>query len=232
MQRIADFLIWYLVFVFSTTCHEAAHAFVARRGGDETAYAGGYASLDPLPHIQRSPVGMVLLPIVTFFYSGWLMGFASVPVNRRWMSAYPRRATLMALAGPAANLTIAAVAFIAMHFLLGAGVLTSPVGGIGISDIVVPPNGADPRSLVGALARVLSLAMGLNLVLGIFNLIPFPPLDGATAVEGVSPSLVGSLYAKLRDIPMIEWLGVLVAWHVSPYLVWPALHWAIRFLYA
>jgi Zn-dependent protease len=160
-----------------------------------------------------------------------MMGWASVPVNPSWQRAYPRRAALMALAGPAANLTLALLAFVAMHFLLQAGVVRPPVGMIGISDIVVPPDGADPRSLVGAVARVLSITMGLNLMLGLFNLIPFPPLDGALAAEGVSPRGAGTLYAKLREVPMIEMLGLLVAWHLSPYFMGPALHWAIRTLY-
>lgn len=100
MQLIADLFIWYLVFVFSTTCHEAAHAFVAHRGGDPTAYAGGHVTLDPLPHIRRSPFGMVIVPIVSFLIDHWMIGWASVPVNPTWARAHPRRSALMALAGP------------------------------------------------------------------------------------------------------------------------------------
>ena len=53
MAAIADFLVWYLVFIFSTTCHEAAHAYVAKRGGDDTAYSHGHVTLDPLSEERR-----------------------------------------------------------------------------------------------------------------------------------------------------------------------------------
>ncbi len=95
--------LWYLAFVVSVTCHEAAHAYAALRGGDTTAYLGGQVSLDPEPHIRRSPIGMVVMPILSIFYTGWPMGFASAPFDPAWADRYPRRAALMSLAGPAAT---------------------------------------------------------------------------------------------------------------------------------
>src|SRR5688572_31775898 len=117
-NTLAELAIWYLVFVFSTTCHEAAHAWAAHRGGDPTAYADGHVSLDPLPHIRRSPMGMVVIPIISFLMGGWMIGWASVPLNPEWARQYPRRAALMSLAGPAANLTLALVAFGIMRGLI------------------------------------------------------------------------------------------------------------------
>src|SRR2546422_6505961 len=70
---------WYLVFLFSTTFHEAAHAWVAQLGGDLTAYEGGQVSLDPRPHIRREPWGMVVLPLISVLMFGWPFGFASTP---------------------------------------------------------------------------------------------------------------------------------------------------------
>ena len=60
----------YMVFLFSTTCHEASHALVAKLGGDSTAALGGQVSLNPIPHIRRSPFGMVVFPLLSFFLSG------------------------------------------------------------------------------------------------------------------------------------------------------------------
>jgi Zn-dependent protease len=74
--------------------------------------------------------------------------------------------------------------------------------------------------------------LGLNVLLGLFNLIPFPPLDGALAAEGASPRLAGRLYAKLREVPMIELLGLLVSWNVFQQLALPALRWVLYHLYA
>ena len=58
-------LIWYIVFLFSTTCHEASHALVAKLGGDPTAFHGGQVTLNPVPHVQREPFGMVVVPLLS-----------------------------------------------------------------------------------------------------------------------------------------------------------------------
>lgn len=231
MHQVANLLIWYFVFVFSTTCHEAAHALVAYRAGDPTAYAGGHVTLDPLPHIRRSPMGMVVIPIVTFFLNGSMIGWASVPVNPTWARAHPRRAALMALAGPFTNLVLALVAFFAMRFLLGAGILSAPFSP-SFADLVVLPQGANPHSPLGALARVLSLMLSLNVLLGLFNLIPMPPLDGAVVLQGASPKIGGSLYDRMREVPAIELLGLLAAWRLCDYVTTPALSWAVHALYS
>ena len=227
---IADLLVWYLVFVFSTTCHEAAHAWVAYRYGDLTAYSGGHVSLDPWPHIRRSPFGMVIIPVASFLMNNgaWMIGWASVPVDSRWASRNPGRAALMSFAGPLANLLLALVAFVTMLLLLDNGTLVRGYGSIG--DIVTLPDGADIRSPLGAVARGLSVMLGLNVILGIFNLIPLPPLDGASVLEGGAPKLVGGFYARMREIPAAEILGMLAAWQISPYVIGPALGFVVQFL--
>lgn len=230
MHQFADLIIWYLVFVFSTTCHEAAHAFVAYRGGDPTAYAGGHVSLDPLPHIRRSPMGMVVIPVLTFLLNGSMIGWASVPVNPTWSRAHPRRAALMALAGPFTNLSLALAAFFAMRGLLGAGVFTRPTEFL-FSNLVVLPEGANQRSLLGAAGRFLSITLTLNVVLGLFNLIPFPPLDGAVVAEGAVPSVGTKIYDRLREVPAFEILGLLASWRLFDYVAGPALAWVVTQLY-
>src|SRR3954469_18963270 len=81
MSELADALTFFAVFLFSTTLHEAAHAWAALKGGDPTAYHGGQVSLDPLPHIRREPLGMLVLPLLTALTTGWPMGFASAPYD-------------------------------------------------------------------------------------------------------------------------------------------------------
>ncbi len=226
--HIKELVVWYLVFVFSTTCHEAAHAFMAKRGGDPTAAEDGHVSLDPMPHIRRSPAGMVFIPILSFVLSGWMIGWASVPLNPEWARRFPGRASLMALAGPAANLALALVALGGLRLLLAAGVLVPNVGG-GVFDLVDVP-GAGGVSMLGAGARALSVMLGLNVVLFLFNLIPLPPLDGAAAVEGALPRAAGSFYARMRELPMAELLGLLVAWRIFPLVSEPALNLVARVL--
>ena len=90
MAELTQGLIYYIVFLFSTTLHEAAHAWAAKRGGDLTAYRGGQVSLDPLPHIRREPFGMVLLPLLSVAVSGWPFGYASAPYDPAWAQQHPR----------------------------------------------------------------------------------------------------------------------------------------------
>ena len=117
---------WYLVFLFSTTFHEAAHAWVAQLGGDLTAYEGGQVSLDPRPHIRREPWGMVILPLISVLMFGWPFGFASTPYDPFWSRRYPRRAAWMSLAGPAANLLLVVAAGLILRFGLSLGYLEVP----------------------------------------------------------------------------------------------------------
>ena len=112
---LADGLKWYLVFLVSTSCHEAAHAWSAHRLGDDTAYRGGQVSLNPAAHIKREPFGMVVVPLLSYFFGGWMIGWASAPYNPEWALRYPRRSAVMALAGPAANLILVVLAAVLMR---------------------------------------------------------------------------------------------------------------------
>ncbi len=85
-------VIWYIVFLFSTTCHEGAHALIARIGGDPTAFHGGQVTLNPWPHIRREPFGLVVVPILSYFVAHWMIGWASAPYDPAWQQRYPRRA--------------------------------------------------------------------------------------------------------------------------------------------
>ncbi|HEY6946249.1 MAG TPA: site-2 protease family protein [Candidatus Acidoferrum sp.] len=152
--------IWYVVFLFSTTCHEAAHALVAKLGGDETAFHGGQVTLNPVPHIQREPWGMVIIPILMLFMSGSIIGWASAPYDPSWERRHPHRAAWMALAGPATNYTLMLIAAIGLRVGWSQGWLHR-----------------------GSFAETLIWAMfSLNLLLGTFNLLPVTPLDGSTAI--------------------------------------------------
>src|SRR5262247_2377039 len=117
---------WYLVFLFSTTFHEAAHAWVAQLGGDLTAYHGGQVSLDPRPHIRREPFGMLILPLISTVTTGWPFGYASAPYDPRWAMRHPKRAAWMALAGPAANLALVVLSIMAIRVGMLAGGFYAP----------------------------------------------------------------------------------------------------------
>jgi Zn-dependent protease len=158
--------IWYVAFLFSTTCHEAAHALVAKMGGDQTAALGGQVTLNPVPHIQREPWGMVVIPILSFLINHSMIGWASAPFDPLWERRHPRRSAWMALAGPATNYTL--------MLLAAAGLRAGSAFGWLHDDL---NTGRHDFATV-----TLLIFFSLNLLLGTFNLLPVPPLDGSTGI--------------------------------------------------
>jgi Zn-dependent protease len=228
--RLAEFGVWFLVFLFSLTLHEAAHALMARLGGDDTAYLGGQVTLSPLPHIQREPFGTILVPVVSFFYAGWMMGWASTPFDPAWAERHPRAHAAMSAAGPAANLLIALVAFGGLRALLQAGLLVEPRS-LGLAHLAVPSPDQRPDSLLLPLSMALSIALGLNVLLFVFNLIPLPPLDGSGVVQGLFPGSAGRLVNLLRSNPMMSIIGLLAAWKAMDFVVGPLFGVVVDLLY-
>jgi Zn-dependent protease len=187
--------IWYVVFLFSTTCHEAAHAWVASRGGDETAAKGGQVTLNPLPHIRREPFGMVVVPLLSYFINQSMIGWASAPYDPQWERQHPRRAGWMALAGPAANFSLMLLAVIGLR--------------VGMSTGWLHP---DPETGGQSIAFVtLVIFFSLNLLLGTFNLLPVPPLDGSTGILVFMSEEQGQRYLGWLRGNSYAMLGLLVA---------------------
>jgi len=184
-------IVWYVVFLLSTTCHEAAHAWAAKIGGDLTAFHGGQVSLDPLPHIRREPFGMVVFPILTYVMGGWMMGWASAPYDPYWAQSHPRRAAWMSLAGPAGNFTWVILAGILIRLGILGGLLRFPES-ISFTQVVEPVG----PGLSQGIAMFLSIAFSLNLLLGVFNLLPVPPLDGFSAVGIFLPEATAARFQQ------------------------------------
>jgi Zn-dependent protease len=167
-QLLVFGFIWFVAFLFSTTCHEAAHALVAKMGGDETAAQGGQVSLNPVPHMRREPWGMIVIPILSYLMmrGNGMMGWASAPYDPLWERRHPRRSGWMALAGPAANFLLMLIA----------------VGGLQLGAV---EGWFHPDPITGHrdfAATTLLIFFSLNLLLGTFNLLPVSPLDGSTVI--------------------------------------------------
>ncbi len=220
-------VVFYLVFLFSTVLHEAAHAWTAMRGGDPTAYHGGQVSLDPRPHMRREPFGMIMLPLISLAASGWIFGYASAPYDPRWAEQHPKRAALMALAGPASNLLLVLAAWIVIRGGTAFGWFAAPMS-VGFDRIVEAPGGG----LLGVLALVLSVIFSLNLLLAVFNLIPFPPLDGSGVLPVVLPERAMNAYRSLLSgRPGLAWIGIIGAWMIFDRLFPPIWLAAVNLLY-
>jgi Zn-dependent protease len=203
--------IWYLAFLFSTTCHEAAHALVAKWGGDLTAFEGGQVTLNPVPHIQRSWFGMVVMPILSYWLGGWMIGWASAPYDPLWQRRHPRRSAWMALAGPAANFTLMFLAAGAIRAGIALGHFVPPsfISGVRLSQLALAPNG-EPTFLTSAL----SIFFVLNLLLGTFNLLPVPPLDGHAGIMLLMNERLALRYLDFVHQGSFALVGLLIAWQV------------------
>ncbi len=220
--------IWFAAFLFSTTLHEAAHAMVAWRLGDPTAYHGGQVSLNPLPHLKREPFGMIIVPLLSYFASPshWMIGWASAPYDPMWAQRHPRRAGAMALAGPAANLALLLLSGVAIRVGTTIGAFVPPQE-ITISRLIEAPAGGAATGL----AALLSVFFSLNLILFLFNLLPLPPMDGSAVVQLFLPEEASRRWQLILRQPMLGILGILIAWRLFGYVVAPVFGAALRLLY-
>jgi Zn-dependent protease len=217
---------WYLVFLFSTTVHEASHACASLKLGDDTAHRGGQVTLDPTPHIKREPFGMVIVPMLSYFLGGWMIGWASAPYDPHWARLYPKRAGLMAMAGPASNLLLMLMAAVLIRIGIGFGVFEAP-SQISLTQVVI----AHREGLYQLAAILLSITFSLNLLLFAFNLLPFPPLDGSSIPLLFLSENAAEKYSDLLRSPGLSIFGMIVAWKLFG-LIHPPLHlFAINVLY-
>jgi Zn-dependent protease len=209
---------WYVVFLFSTTVHEASHALAAYRLGDDTAYRGGQVTLDPTPHIKREPFGMVVVPLLSFYFGGWMIGWASAPYDPMWANRYPKRAGVMAMAGPLSNFILMIIAAMIIRGGIAGGWFAAP-DQITAAHVVAAT--ADQGMSVLA-ATLVSVLFSLNLLLFVFNLIPFPPLDGSSfPLLFLSHEGAAKYWALLRQ-PGMNMFGLIIAWRLFN-LVYPTI---------
>jgi Zn-dependent protease len=218
--------IWFLAFLFSTTCHEAAHALVAKWGGDLTAFEGGQVTLNPIPHIQRSPFGMVVVPIVSFLLGGWMIGWANAPYDPSWQRRHPHRSAWMALAGPAANFTLMLLAAGAIRAGIAMGQFVPPSTFTGFSGLALSSTGQSTF-----LTSTLSIFFVLNLLLGTFNLLPVPPLDGHAGIMLLMKENLALRYLDFIHEGYFGMVGLLIAWLVYGRIFDVVFFFGLRLLY-
>jgi Zn-dependent protease len=202
-QTIVDGLTWYLVFIVSTSAHEASHAWAGLRLGDPTAARAGQVSLSPVPHIRRSPVGMVVVPILSFVLFRWVVGWGAAPYDPIWADRHPRKSALVSLAGPAANIVLALLAFAALRVGLASGWFSVPASAT-YSEVV------GGEGILGSVGHFLSIVLILNVILAVLNLMPLPPLDGHAAIPLLLPRQMGLRW--LDAMRSIGVAGLIIAW--------------------
>jgi Zn-dependent protease len=226
METIALFLLWYPVFLFSTTLHEAAHAYAAKLGGDLTAYRSGQVSINPLPHIRREVFGTVIVPIASFFFGHWMFGWASTPYDPQWAERNPKKAAWMSLAGPAANLALVIAAGLLIRISIWIGVLAQPQK-VSFTEIAI----ATDAGLWSGVAVLLSVTFSLNLILMAFNLLPLPPLDGSGILPVILPQAATKRLREFLHQPMFFFIAMVVAWIAIGPVLYPMQRVALNLLY-
>jgi Zn-dependent protease len=205
---VADFILALPILLFSVVAHEYAHAWTAYRQGDDTAFALGRLTLNPVPHID--PVWSVLFPLGLYWVtsmSGHPFTFGAarpVPVDPRKFRDYRRGDLIVSAAGIVTNLFLAA----------GCAVLFALAGLAG----AVAPGLAD---VLGTLQRLLVFGVLLNFTLAVFNLLPIPPLDGSHLIYHALPAAWGARYRRLARFGFVLVFAIFLvpgAWDV---VLWP-----------
>lgn len=174
--------------LLAITLHEVAHGWIALRCGDATARSQGRLSLNPLRHID--PIGTVLVPALLAIFGGFIFGWAKpVPVNYHRLRQPKRDMALVALAGPGANLLMALgwglVMTIGYHLQTGLPWLGKPLLMMGVAGIDV------------------------NVMLGVLNLVPVPPLDGSRVLAGLLPDRASEAMARMEPYGLIILVALL-----------------------
>ena len=195
---IQTVLIYALPVLFAITIHEAAHGYVARHFGDNTAYMLGRVTLNPLKHID--PVGTILMPLLLYFATSgaFLFGYAKpVPVNFARLRRPKRDMVWVALAGPASNFVQAMLWAVAYTLLLGADV--------------------NERFFL----EMCKAGVLVNLVMWAFNLFPLPPLDGGRILVGLLPRRQALALSRIEPWGFFIVLGLVLLGVVGTYWLLP-----------
>lgn len=217
--------VWFVATLLSMTLHEAAHALVGRWGGDDTA--SDQVTLDPTPHIRREPVGMILVPIVSFLFNGggWMIGWASAPYDPFWAQRHPKKAALMAAAGPISNFLLAGIGALLLHLGIAFWGWSAAVAP-SLDLLAVGANG-EPN----VFATFASILFSVNVLLGMFNLLPIPPLDGHAVVPIALNERQTQRWFSLFADRTAGLIGLVVAFVVFYKLAYPVWVFSLKLLY-
>ena len=204
IQTIA---IYALPVLFAITIHEAAHGYVARYFGDNTAWTLGRVTLNPIKHID--PIGTIVMPLMLYIATSgaFLFGYAKpVPVQFGNLRNPKRDMVWVALAGPGSNLIQALLWGIGFYFLQGAGVTEA------------------------FFVKMCQAGILVNVVMFVFNLFPLPPLDGGRVLVGLLPYKQAMLVSRIEPWGFFVVMALVLAGVLSTYWMRPLMELTYGFL--
>lgn len=185
MDQLLRIVIYAIPVVIAITLHEAAHGFVARHFGDDTAARAGRVTLNPLKHVDL--FGTIILPLFLLLSkAGFLFGYAKpVPVNFGALRNPKRDMIWVAAAGPAMNILLAIVSVVLLGFVIHYAVGSSQW-----------------------LSALLWSSVQINLILAVLNLWPIPPLDGSKIAVGLLPPTLALPLWRMSRYGMVFLLAI------------------------
>lgn len=190
---IQEIAVYAIPVLFAITVHEAAHGYVARMFGDNTAYVLGRVTLNPVKHID--PIGTVVVPLGMVLLTGFMFGWAKpVPVDWGSLRKPKRDMIWVAAAGPGVNLAMAVVWALLYRVLSAAGVQES------------------------YFYLVAQAGISVNLVFMALNLLPIPPLDGGRIVSGLLPTRMSIAYSRIEPYGLFILLALMFTGALSFFL--------------
>ena len=199
-ELVGQLIIYLVVLLLAISAHEAAHAWMSYKFGDDTAYMLGRVTLNPVAHTD--PVGTLLIPIINFVIAVGVGGFSPLigwgkptPVNPlRWRNKDLAN-VMVSLAGIMANLLLALIAFTILKVGLHTGTIGNADGRLGSFD--------EPVFLL-----LLQVVL-MNVSLAIFNLLPVPPLDGSKVLYSVLPASAHPTLEAMERFSFIILIGLM-----------------------
>jgi Zn-dependent protease len=209
---ISRLVIYLVVLLLAISAHEAGHAWMSYKYGDDTAYMLGRVTLNPVKHTD--PIGTLLIPILGFVFGSIggqlgsipLMGWGiPTPVNPSKWTNYKVANVMVSIAGIGANLILATIGFAIFKSMIGLGVFD---------------NGIDDTGFLRPVVIFLQNLIMLNVSLAVFNLLPFPPLDGSKVLSTFLPESFQPIFALLETYGFMILL-LLIYWGVIGAIIRP-----------